>query len=373
MKRNNLKILIIAPACANNQSGFALRVFQWIQMIKDHAQVTYLCTYQEENPNIAHQFYYQMFPDNWKSKIKKLWTYYKTDFSGLRLNEKPDIVQIHTPYFFGLKKFFPNTPVVLVEHDVNWNLLKYDMSAGPGLGKLPFQFPLVPWMQWRAKKYEKDILNEAKHTFVCSSVDRNEIIKELPHLKQKISVVPNCLDVTNYTPSEKKGDYVLFMGSLTYSANRDAAKIICEELAPRLPEIPFRILGSGTYAKEHPKNVQFLGHVKEIKSYLEYCRLFIVPLRFGSGTRWKILEALAVQRPVLSTPKGAEGLEVTHGENIWLEENWDSFVSAIKEFWGNSEKAKGIAQNGRKLVERKYDYKIYTPEVMNIYQSLLAS
>lgn len=367
-----MNVLVIAPACSPDSSGLALRVFNWIQMIKDEARVSYFSTYQQKNPCLTPHFYFREFGDDWKSKVTKLWTYYKTDFSGVPPLPKPDIVQIHTPYFFGLKKLFPNIPTILVEHDVNWNLLKYDLSHGPGVKKIPFQFPIIPWLHWRAKAYEKKALKESDHVFVCSPVDREEILKELPGLDEKITVIPNSLDVTSYTPSQTQGESVLFMGSLSYSANRDAAKIICEELAPRLPHIPFQILGSGTYPGPHPSNVRFLGHVKDIKPYVTNCRVFIVPLRFGSGTRWKILEAFAMQRPVLSTSKGAEGLVTTHEKNIWIENDWPSFTEAIEKLWNHPELARTLAKNGRELVATQYHHKIYAQKVMQIYQELLS-
>ncbi|MDO8527033.1 MAG: glycosyltransferase family 4 protein [Deltaproteobacteria bacterium] len=367
-----MKVLVIAPGCAPDQSGQSLRVFKWIQMIRSEAHVGYLSTHQREDPKITPFFHYHSFPDTWQSKIRKLWTYYKTDFQKMVLEFKPDIVQIHTPYFFGLEKCFPDTPIVFVEHNVNWNLLRYDMAAGPGLKSIPFPPPFMAWLQWRAKQFEKKYLKRASHTFVCSPVDRQEMLKELPKLADKITVIPNCLDVSAYTPSEKMGETVLFMGSMDYTANHDAVDIICQKLAPALPHIPFRILGSGSYAKTYPENVRFLGHVKEIKPHLEDCRLFIVPLRFGSGTRWKILEAFAMQRPVISTPKGAEGLGVTHGQNIWIAENEGLFIKAIQYLWNNPVEATAIAKKGRELVQTKYDYNLYKDTVINIYQKLLS-
>lgn len=366
-----MRLLVIAPASAPDRSGLSLRVFNWVQMVKSQAEVIFLSTDQQKNPENVHRFYFSPVADSWISKTKKIWNYYKTDFSKPALAEKPDIVQIHTPYFFGFKKFFPGIPVVLVEHDVNWNLLQYDMASGPGLRKLPIQFPLIPWLQWRAKQFEKKCLKEAAHIFVCSPVDQKEIAGALPELSEKMTVIPNCLDLSRYTPSGKLGESVLFMGSMTYSANLDAIDTICQKLAPKMPHIPFQILGSGNYAKPHPENVRFSGHVEDVKPYLADCRLFIAPLRYGSGTRWKILEAMAMERPVLSTPKGAEGLEVTSGKEIWIEEEWEAFIQAIKTLWDNRELAGAMAQRGRKLIESRYDFRNYSAQVLNVYRRLL--
>jgi hypothetical protein len=104
---------------------------------------------------------------------------------------------------------------------------------------------------------------------------------------------------------------VLFFGSLGYEPNREAVRIITERIAPsvarRIPEVEFRIVGRPA-PKIRVPNVTVVGFVERIEDELDRAVLIIVPLLHGSGTRIKIMDSLARHRPVVSTPKGAEGL-----------------------------------------------------------------
>lgn len=366
-----LKVLIVAPYLASDKGGNPLAVFRWVQMIKDKVEVWLYSTEQKKASEIVDRFFYQEAPDTLSSKIRKIWTYYKTDFPKPNFLDKPDLIQIHNPHFWALGKYFPNTPKILFEHDVNWNLLKYALVHGPGLKKLPFKKWWRPWFLWRASQFEKKALLEADHVFVYSEVDKKEILKKIPKIENKITIIPNFLDVSLYPRSNELGNTILFMGPLDYIANLDAVDILCQELAPRLPQYPFKIVGKGSYPKRYPQNVQFLGFVPDLLPYLEQARVFIAPLRYGSGTRFKIVEALAMQRPVVSTPKGAEGLEVVHGVHIWLEQDWDRFAEAIDHLWRHPEAGKKLGQAGRKLIEEKHDYKKNSSLVLEVYEKVL--
>lgn len=357
-----MHILIIAAACAPDQGGAPLRVFNWIQMIQKDVQVSLLTWDQKENPLAAR--------NGFLSKVKRLWTYYQTAFIPPRLDKMPDIVQIHTPYLWGLAKYFPGLPKIFVAHDVNWNLLKYDLSHAPTFKKLPLKRFLAHWVLWRAKQFEKRTFLKASHIFTCSEKDKEIILTELPQIQNKISTLPNGLLLSRYEADETPGQYILFMGPSSYSANRDAVEIICEQLAPRLPHLPFKILGGSDYSKTPPQNVEFLGFVPDVLPFLKKTRLFIVPLRFGSGTRWKILEGWAMKRAVISTSKGAEGLETVHGKNIWIADHWDAFAKAIGYLWTHPEGARELGRAGRRLVEEKYDAAKYKDRILKIYQNV---
>jgi len=366
-----MKILIIAPGCSKEKGRNDLALFRWIQMVQGRIEVWFLATHLAKDPGNVRHFFYKNFTDSWLSKIKKIWNYYKTDYANPDLPEKPDIIQIHSPYLWALGKHFPDIPKIFFAHDVNWQLLEFNMAHSPSLKKLPFKKLWHPWFLWRAREYEKKALKEASHTFVYSERDKEEILKTIPELEDKITVIPNSLDPAEYQPTHSSGETILFMGPLDYIANLDAADTICQELAPRLPDLSFKILGGGTYTKKVPKNVEFLGFVSDVKTYLKRTRVFIVPLRYGSGTRFKILEALAMQHPVVSTPKGAEGLEVTHGKNIWIEKDWGKFAKAIERLWHHPEEAQRLGIAGRQFVEEKHGYESNSSLALDVYASLL--
>ena len=113
---------------------------------------------------------------------------------------------------------------------------------------------------------------------------------------------------------------------MNYPPNVDAVVWFCDEISPNLrrkvPDLRFNIVGS----RPHPKvlalgqreGVHVTGEVADVRPYLAECSAVVVPLRSGGGTRLKILQAMAMERPVISTSLGAEGLEVTPGVNILI-------------------------------------------------------
>ena len=101
--------------------------------------------------------------------------------------------------------------------------------------------------------------------------------------------------------------------------------------------------------------------------------VFVVPLRMGSGTRLKVLEGLSMQKPMVSTALGCEGIDVRHGEHLLIADDPAAFADATLELLENRDKAHQIAVQGRQLVERRYQWSQIVKDVEGFYQALLAS
>ena len=158
------------------------------------------------------------------------------------------------------------------------------------------------------KRLESSVLRRATLTFAVSEVDRVLLApwaRAIEVLPNGTSLPPPDVEVRPQCP------VVLFFGSLGYEPNREAVRIITERIAPsvarRIPEVEFRIVGRPA-PKIRVPNVTVVGFVERIEDELDRAVLIIVPLLHGSGTRIKIMDSLARHRPVVSTPKGAEGL-----------------------------------------------------------------
>ncbi len=366
-----MKVLIVTSGCNPSGGGFSLRVHSLAQMASKIAAVSVLSTYDAHGPNIPDvRFYHQPFPEGVGSKLSRLLSYYRTDFEKIVIEEKPDIVQIESPALYGLARQFSDTPIILDEHNVWWKLEEYNMQQGPTISRLPVKKPLIKWLVSRAKKYELEALRKSSHVIVCSENDGEEILKELPDLKKRMSYIPNCLDTQRYEVRESANDIVLFMGSLVYFPNIDAVKLICEKIAPRV-KAEFHILGEGLTNIGVPPNVKFLGRVDDVRPHVGSAKVCIAPLRYGSGSRLKILEYMATGKPVVSTTKGAEGLDVENGKNILLEDEIEKFADLINGLLENISLRRKMGLEARALIEQKYDYRIYCDRLSAIYSALL--
>jgi len=144
----------------------------------------------------------------------------------------------------------------------------------------------------------------------------------------------------------------------------DAVEYFVNEVFPLAkesrPDLKFVVVG-----RKPPSHIRDLGKldgvtitgtVDDVRPFLASAALYVVPLRIGGGSRLKILEAMAMQKPVLSTTVGAEGLNLSPGENIFIRDEPAEFAEAIIQYMDDKETSNRISQQGRKLVERHYGW-----------------
>jgi glycosyltransferase involved in cell wall biosynthesis len=289
-------------------------------------------------------------------------------------NASQFLFQLESPYFYheikkaGIKEF------VLNEFNITWEMERFhfDDLRVDTYHKL---------FRERNKIVEIKALKDASLILVCSDTDREKILVELPDLPTEIITIPNCINFKDFQTFFKETrncnlgsdeSIVTFVGTLNYPPNRDAAKIIVSHIAPHFTnEVKFLIVGKNPPKIKTPSNVHFLGYVDNVKDIIQKSDICIAPLRFGSGTRLKILEYMAMKKPIISTSKGAEGLDVRNGEHIILEDNLDLFHKQITTLLNDKRKMRIIGANGQKLVEEKYDWKLYQEILEREYSKLI--
>jgi len=181
-----------------------------------------------------------------------------------------------------------------------------------------------------ATRYERKLLQGVDHTVCVSDNDRHRLCDLYGIDSSRVIVLRNGYDQTHFRPfcgpeGEHKrvlsrhgigqeGPVALFAGSYHYRPNADALHCLLTTLAPdlarRCPELTIAFVGPGLPPlNSPPHNVIAIGEVEDVVPYLQAADFFLCPLRFGGGSRLKIIEALACGLPVLSTDAGAEGLE----------------------------------------------------------------
>lgn len=279
------------------------------------------------------------------------------------------LIQMEGPYFYNLLKKKKITNYVLDEHNVYWEF--FDFPAYNLKGKI---YNSVSYK--RDKKIEINAIRNATHTLVCSERDKSKILEEIPEVEDNISIIPNCVcfhEYDHYKKNHKRDEneilQILFMGSLNYGPNIDAVSLICTKIAPKFKNnIKFIIIGRNPPSFNYPENVEVLGYVDDVKKYLLDSDICICPLRYGSGTRFKILEYMAMGKPVISTCKGAEGIDYKNGVDIIIEDNLDEYPTIISELLENRKKLSSIGKNAEILVRKKYDWVLYKDDLQDIYE-----
>ena len=191
-------------------------------------------------------------------------------------------------------------------------------------------------------------------------------------------MIPNCVDFKKYeTYSKIKEDNeeilkILFIGLLSYPPNIEALYNICNIIAPDFEDnVEFIIVGKNPPKIIHPKNVKFLGFVDDVKKYILNSDICIAPLTYGSGTRLKILEYMAMGKPVISTSKGAEGIDYVNNKNIIIENNISNFPAIINDLWDDKSRRDQLGKEAKKLIKLSYDWQNYEKILNNIYEEVL--
>jgi glycosyltransferase involved in cell wall biosynthesis len=196
-------------------------------------------------------------------------------------------------------------------------------------------------------------------------------------------VIPNGVDCafrpfdTNPHKSDIKN--ILFCGTLDYSPNTEGVLWFYEKIFPlvkeRIPGIEFTVIGKmhvdGPYELlKKDESVHFIGPVDDVTDYYRQSSLMVVPLLKGSGTRLKILEAMSMGNPVVSTSVGAEGLKATPGKHFMLADSEETFANAIVFLLQQPQLFDKMRCEARRLVEEKYDWKTIGKEVQRSFALL---
>jgi glycosyltransferase involved in cell wall biosynthesis len=249
-------------------------------------------------------------------------------------------------------------PLVVDFHNVDYLILKRYLRFERNLLKR-----LYAWLESRKlRAWERRACRLASTAFACSEHDRALLQVFRPNLP--MFVVPNVVDVDEYaTEGTEDGLKILFQGGLDWYPNRDAVEFFVAQIfsliRSQIPDVRFVVAGRNPpeefrYRLSRVPGVEFTGTVPDMRAEIASAAVCVVPLRIGSGTRLKILEAAAMAKPIVSTNLGAEGLEFLNGAEILLEDDPSGFAEAVVKLLRAPTDRKHLGQAARKRAERQY-------------------
>jgi glycosyltransferase involved in cell wall biosynthesis len=188
------------------------------------------------------------------------------------------------------------------------------------------------------------------------------------------------VDTDHFRPvASPRNRSLVFTGAMDYPPNVDAVLWFCREVWPivrrRDPALRLEVVGRTPDARVRALNgeagVRVTGEVSDVRIHLAQSSVVVVPLRAGAGTRLKILEAMAMGCPVVSTTLGAEGLDVEDGSDILLADTPTAFAGAIESLLQSPATASRLGDAGRRLAVGRYDWQHCLRPLEILYERLL--
>ena len=250
-------------------------------------------------------------------------------------------------------------------------------AARLGSGRASRLRASLTWLKTR--RYVRTLL---PHFAACTVVSEQERanLRDIAPANYRLEVVPNGCDTT-WRPdaAAPQPGTLVFNGSLTYSANYDAMSYFVREIWPQIrkgePSCQLKITGRTNNGQGEALagrgGVHLTGYLADVRPAVAGAWACVVPLRVGGGTRLKILEAMALGTPVVSTSKGAEGLEVTPEENILIADDPADFAAQTVRLLRDPALRARLAENGKKLVEQKYDWRVIGERFNELVESVV--
>jgi polysaccharide biosynthesis protein PslH len=239
---------------------------------------------------------------------------------------------------------------------------------------------LLARLSWfKLKRYSSRLLEDFNSSTVVSEKEYHIVARNFPAHKGKVEVLPNGVDLREYqhVKADRRPKHLIFSGSFTYLANYQAMQWFIGEVYPFIREqIPdVRLIITGDHANlplPCLENIILAGYVEDIKSLIASCDVSIVPIWSGGGTRLKILEAMALGTPVVSTNKGAEGLQAQNGEHLLIADDPQSFAGHVIDLLLNKNRRDYLSSNALQLIKDRYDWQTIMPQFLHLIDKTAA-
>ena len=409
-------MLQLAPrVCWPLDTGAKLRNYHLGRVLSEHAHVSLLAFIHDgEPPAIPGDFYQQVCtvkrePGYTFSKILRgavsrtplpLLNYttesMRQALEHILTETDFDIVQVESIHLMGylpIIRAARRQPLIICDwHNIESELMSRYGEREGNLLRRSYARRTARLM----RSFERRALDELDAHVTVSERDA-ERLRNL-NSKARIFVIENGVDAAHYSDEQVEHAYlawrtqqspknsatrnrIVFVGSMDYHANIDGAVNFSREVWPHLrerkPDLNFTIVGRDPAPEVRELasiiGIEVTGTVDDVRPYYREAIAAVVPLKVGGGSRLKILEAMAAGVPVVSTTLGAEGLEVTHDENILIADTTEKMIEAIIKLIEQPEQRKQLREAGRSLISNRYDWSRVGESLFRCYAGLLAA
>lgn len=266
------------------------------------------------------------------------------------------------PFFKMVRNEYPQLKIICNAHNIEYRVLERQAE----LSKNSLERKWYILQAAILKKAELEGFAGCDLIITCSQEDKNEILNNVPNAR--VEVVPNGVDLDYFIPHSMPAPEpsLLFTGTMTYEPNRDAVEYFIEYIFGHVtklhPTCKFIIAGANAQDvfKKHAGNpqIEIISSPSDMRPLYNKAWIVVVPLRSGSGTRLKILEAMAMEKPVVSTTVGAEGIMMKDKNELLIADDDEEFADKINLLIADKNLATCIATLAKEKVSERYNWRI---------------
>jgi len=280
-----------------------------------------------------------------------------------------DLVQVEYNVMHHYTKQIKNIPSVIVFHDISAKVHERGMISGDSTNKKSFEI---------AKNLEQEIGN--KFDAVITLTYEDKLYLTNLGCETNIHVIPPQINIPDIDKISKIPNSICFIGSFNREPNLQALEILLDEIMPRVknnnPEIILKIAGKYLPKRlikkaDITEGVTYHGFVKNIDAFVASSALFVAPIFIGAGLKMKLTHSLACGTPVLTTPIGAEGINIGPENGLWIEQTSGELSEKCFELMKNEPGLEQAGFRGKKEVNRLFSPQIVKEKFNRLYGTLI--
>jgi len=292
---------------------------------------------------------------------------------ALGRRERYDVVHFDTIGMFAHREAFPAAAWVLNHHNVESQMMSRRADGAAGLARA-----YLRWEALRLARYEREPGGRADLHVVVSELDAARLRVEVPGVA--VQVVENPVDVGYFRPSgalEEEPGSVVFAGRIDAYTNAAAVRWMRDAIWPRLRRggvaRTLFVVGRNpppdvvAWGRRDP-SVTVTGYVDDVRPWLERAQVYLCPITDGGGTRLKLLDAMAMQRAIVSHPMALEGLDVKPGEHVLAAGDVEGLAREVERALGDAALRERLGRAARERAEQLYSTEAVERHLLAAYE-----